>query len=222
MAFMRLGSASETPLHKEAKRIVLESSELILPALTLKSSGFGVVSKILPRQRFKYIGAVTEYQVGGVRPDVILHAADGSILFVEIFVSSRVSHTKKQLIKGLNVNTIEIDVSTGYCSFDTERLKKDILSGKQSAWVYNKIEKPFVDILQNTRRYIAVREINCKGVQCTACPECRPTCMGCELSEGYIESDKKKFTVCSWRESISFGQGVYGYVDPETQQISFM
>lgn len=109
----------ETVLHLEVKRILAESNEIRVPALSANAHGVSSNGKNVelnwdrPSKLIPIFDVQLEQRFEGVIPDVIAKtsAEDGGIIMIEVTVTNHISDERLQRIRLKNVSTLEIDLS---------------------------------------------------------------------------------------------------------------
>jgi hypothetical protein len=128
--------AFETTLHKLAKQRIQEKLKIVLPGHD-KWLPESEMMQQTPAKIFDLVSVEAEKLVGSVRPDLICHTARGKF-FVEIKVTHKVNHEKRNQLVELGIPTLEIDLGrVGKCHvFDA---LDELLFGepKVSAWVFH-------------------------------------------------------------------------------------
>ncbi|MEP2024049.1 MAG: competence protein CoiA family protein [Reichenbachiella sp.] len=141
-------NAVETALHLLAKEVIEESREIVLPSYKEKYlvkdekyRGYGPLidqeKEFLKQKRVKVISVKTEKSIGNITPDLIVDVEGKSVL-VEIFVTHKVDQEKLVKIKSKGLDTIEIDLHSEQRSITKDSLKRILLNGSRSKWIYNK------------------------------------------------------------------------------------
>lgn len=125
----------ETTLHLAAKALLSKERRLVLPeasAWVEIRDGNGrsreVRGKILSAESIIFDEVVEEKRLGSIIPDLICKAGERSIL-VEIAVTHFVDEIKREKIKALGLECIEIDLSGLAAGWNWHTLKKSIVDG---------------------------------------------------------------------------------------------
>lgn len=92
----------ESVLHKYAKEIIQESMGLQLPA---------VPNSDIEATWWTFDRIIPEFPLGLIRPDLVAYIEDEPI-FIEIAVTHFIDQLKLNVIKSMNVKTVEIDLSS--------------------------------------------------------------------------------------------------------------
>ena len=133
----------ESIIHERAKQIILGSSYIRLPEVTLQ---LGNSPKYFIDQE-KYIFIQTKEQekpMGNIRPDLVVVSENGERVIIEINVSHPVDEEKLKKIEQLNIDTIEIDLSdlTTNQNRLPQILEEILIQGvDRKYWLFNKREK---------------------------------------------------------------------------------
>ncbi len=127
----------ETSLHMAAKEILLRAKTMILPEAVYKFKGMWKTKQISPEREIRIDRVELESKTGDVIPDVIVYSGDEKI-FVEIFVTHKVDEDKLKKIQGLNVSTLEMDLSKQRDVLAIEELEERLIgNNKNKYWVYH-------------------------------------------------------------------------------------
>ncbi len=126
----------ESVLHKYAKEVILESMGLMLPAVPNtedNEAAWWTFDKIIP-----------EFHLGLIRPDLACYYNDEPV-FIEIAVTHFIDENKLKIIESMNVNTLEIDLSSllqAELVIPSEQAKKLILESlDHKSWLYPQAPK---------------------------------------------------------------------------------
>lgn len=153
--------ALETSLHKMAKQIILDAGKIWLPECVAlyppHGAGHYTVRRRVSGGGWIEGNIIAEKQVGAVRPDVLLIAASGHQLGIEIYVTHMVSAEKREKLKALNLACVEVDLSTYPRDCDVDRLTNFVLRGAARMWLYH---PKYADYLDGAKReFEAAQEI---------------------------------------------------------------
>lgn len=120
----------ETVLHKYAKQVILESRGLQLPALpdNDQDADWWTFERIIP-----------ELHLGSIRPDLVGYCNNEPV-FVEIAITHFIDQHKFNVIKNMQVKTIEIDLSSllkSEINIPSDKAKTFILNSLAGkTWIY--------------------------------------------------------------------------------------
>ncbi len=138
--------APETALHKMAKQILWEEKQIVLPPLTLQETLFDNRGKphkqkleICSQSAIYFDSVVLEKAADKIRPDVTAEK-DGKTIYIEIYVTNKLSNTKKKFIREENLPTIEVNLSKFLKenTFSKPILKELIINKVQNkTWIHH-------------------------------------------------------------------------------------
>lgn len=111
-------ATDETVLHKWAKDIVLEEKAIMLP-----TEGTG--NKISGIVKFASVEAEKWNAEFGFKPDLDCITEDGKRIFIEFYVSHKVTAKKRNIIVKNNLNCIEVDLN--YVQLEKNALQSFLL-----------------------------------------------------------------------------------------------
>jgi hypothetical protein len=120
----------ETILHRIAKRVLEDSSHIMLP------DGKGY---------FYYERVALEKKLDGFQPDIVLYDNTGKCLVVEVAVTSFIKKTKQNKIIAADLNAIEIDLSGLARDCSVEHLRRIIIEGIAGKYIIH-WQKPYVGL----------------------------------------------------------------------------
>lgn len=125
----------ESILHKYAKEVIQESMGLLLPA---------VPDSDIEATWWTFDRIIPEFPLGIIRPDLVGYTNEEPI-FIEIAATHFIDEIKLNIIKSMNVKTVEIDLS-GLLKSDriipSDDAKKLILESLESkTWLFPQISK---------------------------------------------------------------------------------
>lgn len=111
-------ASDETVLHKLAKQIILEEKALMLPTFDSGNKPSGLI-------HFQSVEQEKWNNKYGFRPDIEAVMENGEIIFVEFFVSHKVTSKKRRIITDNRLSCIEIDLN--YVEIDKEALRSFLI-----------------------------------------------------------------------------------------------
>lgn len=162
-------SALETSLHKMAKQILSNSTDFRIPDLTIKHPGNGKVYKVKESADIQIDEVLVERRLGDIQPDLILSSGEQR-LFIEIYVTHKVSADKIDKVKNLGDACIEIDCRDWREMTNIEDFERFLKYGTvKKTWVYNqlaqkkleeliRLEKERLDRVQKMKLKVQARE----------------------------------------------------------------
>lgn len=134
----------ESVLHKYAKEIIQESMGLLLPA---------VPDSDIEATWWKFDHIIPEFHLGLIRPDLVAYIDDEPI-FIEIAVTHFIDQPKLDVIKSMNVKTIEIDLSNllnTEITIPSDEAKKLVLESLEcKEWLFPLKPQPVIVAEQKT------------------------------------------------------------------------
>lgn len=92
----------ESVLHKYAKEVISKEKSITLPAIPEQES---------EARKWNFEKVVPEFHLGLIRPDLMCYS-DGTPIFIEIAVTHFIDEKKINIIKQMDVKTVEIDLSS--------------------------------------------------------------------------------------------------------------
>lgn len=134
----------ESAIHKAAKQVLLESKQILVPAIQAteflfdRGSNVDVKETQSIAERFIPIEAVeVEKDFGSVVPDLVLYGL-GKKLFIEIAYTHFVDEKKQSKLKALGIPTLEIDLS---CLSEmpslSELARLVVEESSNRSWIFN-------------------------------------------------------------------------------------
>lgn len=127
-------AAWETTLHRLAKEVIREARELLLPEAVAELDG--VRECVSAAQAFRYDAVATEVDLGGLRPDAVLHRA-GRTLAVEFAVTHFCEPEKVAELRRRGLPCVEVDLSDVPRLATREAHARSILHDAPRHWLSN-------------------------------------------------------------------------------------
>ena len=128
----------ESSLHLAAKHILEKAKGMVIPAIYINFPRSRKKPVLLQEAKKISIESVElECHLRDIIPDIVIHS-DNSILIVEIFVTHSVNTTKLEKIRGKNISSIEIDLSSLDRNISVDELSNILLEDIQlKHWLYS-------------------------------------------------------------------------------------
>lgn len=126
--------AWETTLHRLAKEVVCAAGELLLPEAAAGLDG--VREPVAAAQVFRCDAVETEVDLGGLRPDIVLHRA-GRMLAVEFAVTHFCEPEKVAELRRRELPCVEVDLSAVPRLATREAHARAILHEAPRRWLFN-------------------------------------------------------------------------------------
>ena len=166
----------ESLLHLYAKEVICENLGLQLPPMP------GVYPDSPdPTSWWDFTKVDQEVPQAGFQPDLVAHLNDGSLLFIEIAVTSFIGEEKLERIKTLGINTIELDLSDLLCSklpIPSAVVKKLILEQASNIiWIFPEVPPASLPLTIDWQSLAIITPEPSRK-----CPEHRFTIMGMWIS----------------------------------------
>jgi hypothetical protein len=127
-------AAWETTLHRLAKEVVRAARELLLPEAAAELDG--VREHVAAAQVFRCEAVETEVDLGGLRPDAVLHRA-GRTLAVEFAVTHFCEPEKVAELRRRELPCVEVDLSAVPRLATREAHARAILHEAPRRWLFN-------------------------------------------------------------------------------------
>jgi len=127
-------TAWETTLHRLAKEVVCAARELLLPEAVAELDG--VREHVAAAQVFRCEAVETEVDLGGLRPDAVLHRA-GRTLAVEFAVTHFCEPEKVAELRRRELPCVEVDLSAVPRLATREAHARAILHEAPRRWLFN-------------------------------------------------------------------------------------
>lgn len=166
-----IAHAQQTALHLMAKEIIAGSKEISSPAFTVSINEFNEFSEKkkyyirlnentythVNAKIVKYQSVTLEKRIADIVPDIMIESS-GKQCFIEIAVTHFVDHEKTEKIKGLQLPTFEINLSSLYdAEISREELKHEILYNDSNRyWIYY----PKADVAKSSARAFFENKLN--------------------------------------------------------------
>lgn len=142
--------AVQTAIHIAAKEILEKERKILLPEVRTALGCVEGQSICLYAQHFLHFDQVyLEKRLHRIIPDILI-LKKGKPLIIEIIVTHPADQRKINIIRSLNISTLEIDLLNADTSFTLSELEKQVVYGTSNKrWLYNAKREAFHQEIQN-------------------------------------------------------------------------
>jgi hypothetical protein len=156
----------ESAVHLMAKQVIAEAKYVGIPPQRKVFSrrlpdGHVVQEPLLEdADRIEFVSVLLEKTVEGLRPDIAAMSADGTLVFIEIFVTHAVTDDKRDRLGHLNVLEIDLSHLSRDAIADVSLFSQEVLTQASRAWIARQYSseqarKPILALNDKVRAYIA-------------------------------------------------------------------
>lgn len=139
------GAAIETSIHLIAKKILSDSSEIVLPSVNLNIVNAPFIIdheecdwSMSPETKITFDDVKVEKRLGEIVPDIII-STKGRELIIEVAVTHFVDDAKLRKIQKMGVSAIEISFEDFENTFDDKAaIERIVKSSDKKKWLFNR------------------------------------------------------------------------------------